>query len=208
VQVEGDTPEELLELVSANEKYRSSASLTAVGAILRDEKLGNAEVAADYQGSFVSHGSSFEVVVGLLWRALDRYETYVLGLEDRFQLRTETVASDTLSNDSAALGLKEEGDVAYIEFPHRVADLETFVVNLFNCKEPFRLWAVPREVTSGYWEANAVDLHVGHSLRLEITPDWLRVLLGEHTCGNTLARLIANFQHRFDAQTQLAAAGV
>ena len=56
----------------------------------------------------------------------------------------------------------------------------------------------------GQWEANAVDLHIGNTLRLEMTPRWMRILLGEHTCGNTLARLLANLQHRFDAQTRLA----
>jgi len=200
VQVEGDTPDELLELVSRHAKYRASASLTAVATILRDEQLGNAEVAADYQGGFVSSGSSFEVVVGLLWRSLDRYESYVRDLESRFQLRTQAAPTD--ASDEVALSF--EGEVAHIEFPHEVEDIDAFVANLFNCREPFRLWAVPREVGSGQWEANAVDLHVGHTLRLEMAPRWMRILLGEHTCGNTLARLLANLQHRFDAQTRLA----
>lgn len=77
------------------------------------------------------------------------------------------------------------------------------MANLFTSKEPFRLWAVPREVVRGQWEANAVDLHVGHVVRLEITSRWMRVLLDDTACGNTLARLIANLQHRFDARTEL-----
>ena len=93
-----------------------------------------------------------------------------------------------------------DGDVALIEFPHHVEDLPALMANLFTCREPFRLWAVPQEVAAGQWEANAVDLHVGHTIRLEITSRWLRVLLGPHTCGNTLARLVANLQHRFDAR--------
>jgi hypothetical protein len=197
VQVEGEEPEELLNLVR-NTKYEASASLTAVGSILFDEELGSATVAADYQGGFVSSGSSFEVVVGLLWRSLDQYEAYVRDLEDRFRIRTELVELP------GGMALDFDGDVAHIQFPRPVEDVTTFVGNLFNCKEPFRLWAVPREVGVGQWEANAVDLHVGNTLRLEIAPEWMRVLLGEQTCGNTLARLLANFQHRFHAQTQLA----
>lgn len=96
-----------------------------------------------------------------------------------------------------------EGEVATIEFPHEVGDLDALIANLFTCTEPFRLWAVPRESSPGQWEANAVDLHVGHTLRLKITSRWLRVLLGPDTCGNTLARLVANLQHRFDARTHL-----
>jgi len=202
VQVEGDAPDDLLAMVSESPKYRASASLTAVASILRDEQLGTARVAADYQGGFVSSGSSFEVVIGLLWRSLDRYEGYVRDLESRFQLKSGAI-EESSADVSDGVALTFEGDVAQLDFPHRVSDLETFVGNLFNCREPFRLWAVPREVGESQWEANAVDLHVGHTLRLEITPDWMRILLGERTCGNTLARLVANLQHRFDARTRL-----
>lgn len=193
VQVEGEAPEELLALV-ANSRYEASASLTAVGSQLSEQGIGSADVAVDYQGSFVSSGTSFELVAGFVWRALDRYEAYIRGLEDQFRLRVST-------QDEA--GLSFDGDVAYIEFPHRVADLEALISNLFTCREPFRLWAVPREVAPGEWEADAVDLHVGHPLRLEITEEWMRVLLNEHTCGNTLARLIVNLQHQFDARTHV-----
>lgn len=204
VQVEGEAPDDLLDLVSEDEKYGSSASLTAVASILRDEQLGSARVAADYQGGFVSSGSSFEVVIGALWRSLDRYESYVTDLEGRFQLRTGPFEADVL-NGSDGGALSFDGDVAHLSFPHRVSDLDAFVDSLFNCREPFRLWAVPRQVGADQWEANAVDLHVGHILRLEIAPEWMRVLLSEQTCGNTLARLLANLQHRFDARTRLEA---
>jgi hypothetical protein len=194
VQVEGENPDELLALVSRSERYRAGAALTAVGSRLSQSGLGHAEVAADYQGGFVASGTDFSLVSGLLWRTLDRYETYVLGLESSFRLGT--VATEEM-------GLSVEGAVAYMEFPHEVEDLDALVANLFTCKEPFRLWAVPRESTDGQWEANAVDLHVGHPLRLEFTSKWMRVLLGSQTCGNTLARLVANLQHRFDARTHL-----
>ena len=195
VQVEGEDPDELLALVSQSERYKAGAALTAVGSVLRESGMGYAEVAADYQGGFVASGTDFHLVAGLLWRTLDTYEAYVRGLEQAFQLKTAA---------SEEGGLTIEGDVAFIEFPHEVSDLDALVANLFTSKEPFRLWGVPREVAEGQWEANAVDLHVGHPLRLELTSRWLRVLLGPHTCGNTLARLVANLQHRFDARTHVA----
>lgn len=191
VQVEGENPDELLALVSQHERYEASAALTAVASLLHEPGLGHAEVAADYQGGFVASGTDFHLAAGLLWRMLDRYEAYVRGLEGRYQLRT---------TPTEAMGLDVDGEVAFVEFPHEVADLDALVANLFASREPFRLWAVPREVAPGQWEANAVDLHVGHSLRLELTSRWLRVLLGPQTCGNTLARLVANLQHRFDAR--------
>lgn len=190
-RVEGENPEEFLDFLGET-RYTASASLTAVGSVIDDERLGRVEMAADYQGGFVSSGSSFEAATGVIWRSLDRYESYVKGLEDRFRLRMGATEE---------MGLTFDGDVAHIEFPHGVSDLDSLVANLFTCREPFRLWAVPKEVAPGHWEANAVDLHVGHTLRLEVTPRWMRVLLPERTCGNTLARLVANLQHRFDART-------
>jgi hypothetical protein len=194
VQVEGENPDELLALVSQNERYRAGAALTAVASRLSSPGGGAVEVAADYQGGFVSSGDDFHTVAGLLWRTLDGYEAYIRSLEASYRLGT--VATDTM-------GITVEGTVATVEFPHEVGDLDALVENLFTCKEPFRLWAVPREVRAGQWEANAVDLHVGHGLRLEMTSRWLRVLLEADTCGNTLARLVANLQHRFDARTHL-----
>jgi hypothetical protein len=197
VQVEAENPDELLELVSRTDRYRAGAALTAVASVLASPAGGAVEVAADYQGGFVASGDDFHTVAGVLWRALDRYEAYVQMLEGSYRLTTSA---------SENMGLTVEGEVATIEFAHEVADLEALVANLFTCREPFRLWAVPREVIPGQWEANAVDLHVGHRLRLELTSRWLRVLLAPQTCGNTLARLLANLQHRFDARTQLAPA--
>jgi hypothetical protein len=194
VQVEGENPEELLELVSQQPRYRAGAALTAVASLLHEPGAGSVEVAADYQGGFVASGTDFHLVAGLLWRTLDSYETYVRGLEASYRLGTTATEE---------MGMTIEGDVAMIEFPHAVQDLDALVTNLFTCREPFRLWAVPHEVAEGQWEANAVDLHVGHPLRFEITSSWLRVLLSPDTCGNTLARLVANLQHRFDARTHL-----
>jgi hypothetical protein len=194
VQVEGENPDELLELVSQTERYRAGAALTAVASTLDTPDGGKVEVAADYQGGFVASGDDFHTVAGVLWRTLDAYEGYIRGLEAAFRLGT---------TGTEAMGMTVEGDVATIEFPHEVGDLDALANNLFTCREPFRLWAVPREVCDGQWEANAVDLHVGHVLRLEFTSRWLRVMLEPGTCGNTLARLVANLQHRFDARVQL-----
>ncbi|MHB1538921.1 MAG: hypothetical protein ACYCUM_10965 [Solirubrobacteraceae bacterium] len=194
IQVEGENPDDLLALVAKEERYRAGAALTAVSSRLREPGVGAAEVAADYQGGFVASGNDFHLVAGMLWRTLDRYEYYVHALEERYRLGVTATEEGALEID---------GEVATIEFSHEVEDLPALVANLFTCREPFRLWAVPREVANNQWEANAVDLHVGHPVRLEITPLWLRMLLGPDTCGNTLARLVANLQHRFDARTRL-----
>jgi len=196
MQLEGDEPEELLALVSNNERYASNASLTAVGSTIVDGDR-RVQLATDFQGKVISHGTSFELIAGVLWRTARRYERYIGELEDRYRLTT---------NPCESVGLQIDGDVATLELKRHIPDLELFLDGLFSCRAPFRLWAVPREVAHEQWEANAVDLHVGHPLHLEITPRWIRIMLDEHTCGNTLARLIANLQQHFDARAELPVA--
>ncbi len=198
-QLEDDDPAAALALLATSERYAASASFTGVASVLDEPELGRASVAADYRGGFAATGTSFEPVASLLWSTLDRYEAFVGALETRHQLRTEAVAHG---------GLLLTGELAFIPFPRRVTNLELFVRRLFNCREPFRLWAVPREVSPGQWEANTVDLHVGQTLRMELTDRWLRIFLDDQTCGNTLARLVANLQHRFDARVALPSANV
>jgi hypothetical protein len=193
MQLEGDDPEELLEIVRSNPRYAANASLTAVGSTVVDGGR-RAQLATDFQGRVSSQGTSFELIAGVLWRTARRYEQYVRALEGQYRLTAHPL-------DSA--GLQIGGDVATLALERHIPDIELFLDGLFSCREPFRLWAVPREVSSEQWEANAVDLHVGQPLRLEITPRWIRVMLDEHTCGNTLARLVANLQQHFDARAAL-----
>lgn len=193
-QVEIESADDFIDLLGNNPAYKAGAVLTAIGTVLREEGFGSAKVIADYKGNFISQGGSFHLVAGMLWRTLDRYEQYVQGLESAFQLGTHVTKE---------MGLDIDGEIATIRLPRAVDDLDGLVANLFTSREPFRLWAVPRQVSDHQWEANAVDLHVGHAMRLEISREWIRVLLGPHTCGNTLARLVANLQHRFDARIQV-----
>jgi hypothetical protein len=196
VQVEGYAPQELLDFVRRGlPRFARATALTAVGSRIEAGGVGEAQVVADYRGGFVSFGDSFDVVAGVIWRAVDRYEAFVRGLERVHQLGTPPLDD---------IGLEVEGEIATILFPERVADLQSLVFGLFNSKEPFRLWSVPRETAAGEWQANAVDLHVGHTLRIEVSDEWMRILLDGNTCGNTLARLVANLQHRFHAQAQLS----
>jgi hypothetical protein len=95
-----------------------------------------------------------------------------------------------------------DGDVATIAFGREVENLDRLVHGLFTANEPFRLWGVP-ERTPGGWFADAVDLHIGHPLRMDILSDRVRVLLEPETCGNTLARLLTNLQQRLDARAVL-----
>ena len=196
VRFEGEAPEGLLELLGSNDTYAGTTSITAVGSRVGDASVGVAQVVADYRGAFVTAAGDFEVAANAIWRMVDRYETFVRGLEARYRTVIEPMECE---------GFSVVGDVAVIEFGHEV-DLERLLSGLFLAKEPFRLWAVPRQVDDDEWVADAVDLHVGQPLRLEFSSSDVRVLLEPETCGNTLARLLTNLQQHLDARTRLVVA--
>ena len=74
-------------------------------------------------------------------------------------------------------------------------------------EELYRLWGQP-VITEDYASVDAVDLHVGERLYVELGEDWMRAYLGAGTCGNTVARLISNLQTRFDGALSLTQRGL
>jgi len=196
VRFEGEAPDGLLALLGSDPTYAGTTSVTAVGSRVGDATVGMAQLVADYRGAFVTAAGDFEVAANAIWRLVDQYEQFVRGLEARYRVVYEPLDGE---------GLTLDGDVAVLDFGREV-DVERLVAGLFLAKEPFRLWAVPRQVDDEVWTADAVDLHVGQPLRLEFSPTQLRVILEPETCGNTLARLLTNLQQHLDARTGLIAA--
>lgn len=177
IDLAGNAPEGLLEILAADSRYGAAATVTGVGSLVEAPGVGKARVVATYQGNFVTGAGDFSVAASAVWNMVMR----VRSLPEQ--------------------GFTLEGDVATIEFGREVRDLDRLVEGLFASKAPFRLWAVPRLVDNDKWYADAVDLHVGHPLRLHLSATRARVLLDPRTCGNTIARLLTNFQQHLDARS-------
>jgi len=190
VQLEGDGAYRLLQLISGQVDYSHAAALTAMAVEFSAPDVGTILEVADYKGRFAATGNSFELHVGLVSRMVRAYAEYVRGIERRFAL-------EWTSEEDGGLAL--EGEVVGITFVKRVQDFDTFLAGLFSCRDPFRLWGVPRRVTDSFASVEAVDLHVGTVLPIDISADGLRVYLRDDSCGNSVARLVANLQHRYDA---------
>jgi hypothetical protein len=94
-----------------------------------------------------------------------------------------------------------------IRFSRPIPDLPAFCEELFSSRAPFRLWGQPF-VTDDGASVEAVDLHVGQRLSMELGYDWMRVYLHAGSCGNTVARLISNLQTRFDGALSLTHPGL
>lgn len=100
-------------------------------------------------------------------------------------------------------GWRYDGGPILLQFSQPVADLDRLLAILFSSSEPYRLWGVPREVGDGLFHVEAVDLHVGRRVPMDVTDRWLRFHLDENGCGNSVTRLITNLQHTVDADVRL-----
>ncbi|MGW1902906.1 hypothetical protein ACWCQB_37320 [Streptomyces hirsutus] len=189
INLSGRGAERLLRHISHDEKYRSAVSFDSVQVTLSNPELGRVNEGVDRMGRFAASGDlpyHFQFVDTVI----QRYHYFVRLCEGR---------SLTWSSVGDEGGSRFEGSPIAIRFSRQIPNLEHFVTSLFASRQPFRLWGIP-EVSGDVATVEAVDLHVGQTLRLEIGLRWMRVYLDKGTCGNTIARLVSNLQHRFDSQ--------
>ena len=145
-----------------------------------------------HAGKFTARGPSFSAHQALIGRALSIYENAVESIERDLAIRWEQ--SDR--------GLRITGSPIGISFrPYPRFDL--FVERLFSGRRPFRLWGLPVEVDDGQYSVQALDLHVGSTLRFDVSNGFIRVYLPEEACGNTVTRLFTNIQRHIDSRAVL-----
>ena len=113
-----------------------------------------------------------------------------------------SAANASTVQDTDAGGASFAGMPIGIRFSRPIPDLPAFCEELFSSRAPYRLWGQPA-VAEDEALVEAVDLHVGQRIGIELGRDWMRVNLHAGSCGNTVARLISNLQTRFDGALAL-----
>ena len=191
VQLSGRDATDLLDYIADNDRYRSSVSFERIQASLIDSDLGQIEEGVSRMGRFLVTGDSFEFHAQFVRSVVQRYSNLVTLCEKH------AIAVTSFAGDADGCGGRLDGGPIVIKFSRKIDDLDTFLGTLLSSRAPYRLWGIP-EVRDNYAEVHAVDLHVADSLRIDIGTDFLRVYLGHGSCGNTIARLVANLQHTFD----------
>lgn len=159
----------------------------------QDDALGEVDEVVSTDGRFVVTGGSFEFHQELTRGVVSRYRCLVEAVERR------ALTFGPLEGGGGTV----EGAPITILLSRPVQDLAPFVENLFSSREPFRLWGLP-SLEGGRAEVQAVDLHIGQRIRLEVFPELIRVFLFEGGCGNTVARLVTNLQHHLDGALSFA----
>jgi hypothetical protein len=197
VQLIGRDAEALLDLIAKDARYQPAVSFHSVQAHIQDPELGWVNEGVNRMGRFAVSGDSLELHLQFVRAVVQRYR-YLVELCEQKAVAWRPFEGD---NDGGRGGTVQGGPIN-IAFSRPIEDLLRFLDELFAVRRPFRLWGVP-EIVGGVAEVEAVDLHVGQRLRMDVGASWMRVYLEEGGCGNTVARLISNLQHHFDGALRL-----
>jgi hypothetical protein len=181
-----------LAYLDQNTEIRSAVPFDSVQVDLEDPEFGTMHEAVDRMGRFAASGDSLEFHLQFVQTVIARYQRLVTACEDR---AIEWTSFDAKQGDR---GGRFSGAPIVIRFSRPIPDLEQFAESLFSSREPFRLWGAPR-IRSGIAEVEAVDLHIGQPVNIDIGDQWLRIYLRKGCCGNSIARLASNLQHTFDS---------
>ena len=203
VQLSGSHAERLLDKITDLPDYRSAVSFSNIEVDLSDPDLGPLRESVRRWGAFAAHGEQFTHHAQFVQMVISRYACLVQTIEAlslRFEPLNEANATALQGTDTG--GASFTGMPIGIRFSRPIPDLPAFCEELFSSRAPFRLWGQPA-ITENEAFVEAVDLHVGQRIGIELGRDWMRVYLHAGSCGNTVARLISNLQTRFDGALTL-----
>ncbi len=189
----GHHADEFLETVTGADGHGHAFSIDRITIPIADDDFGFVNHAVNRRAHFVARGDSFALHQQVIADVIARYRAFVEAVEAR---TTRFVA---LADDG---GGTLQGTPIEISFSRPLPSIETLFEELFSSREPFRLWGL-YQADERYGECDAVDLHVGASLRIEAQSEFLRVQVYDGACGNTVARLVSNLQHRVDGALSL-----
>ena len=192
LRVGGEDADKVRTLI--RDHYRIAVPQSAVEIRVEDEVFGSITERISSDGRFIVKGGNFTFHQAIVQRVVARYRRFVEAAESR-RLWWEKLPNG---------GGLPHGTPIVLRFSRSIPDLDYFLDQLFSCRAPFRLWGLPRRFDDNCVVVEAVDLHVGQRLRFDAGSDWLRVYLFKGGCGNTVARLVSNLQHRFDGALSVA----
>jgi hypothetical protein len=143
-------------------------------------------------GKVTGRGTDFSAYLQIVNGTLDDYASTVTALESTYWLTVEP------SKDEETSGFLIAGEPFCVSFESDI-DVESAIAQMFNCDVPFRLMGEPTKLSDDYYVIDAIDLHVGQPLAVELSPRMMRLYLYRGTCGNTIVRILTSLQHFIDS---------
>lgn len=177
------------------EKFAPSVLAFSMVKFSRQEDEGRSYVITELndRGRLKAAGNSISLHLGVAALFLDQYKSLIGEIESFGRL------CSSQKGDGGVLS----GNPIVLEFPQPLRDFRSFVRELVSCREPLKIWGVVDEVRNDYVQIQAVDFHTGSRLRLDVSPEFLRIYLGPTACGNTVARILRNVQGYIDSTITL-----
>lgn len=154
-----------------------------------DDKSSFALQEVRYNGKFSAKGTDFGLHVATMQSVRRRYEEKITSIEKNYSLKWMEKSKGDLILDGYALHFIPQ----QFELP-----VTKFCEKVFDGTAPFRLMGLAMDIGNHGMVVDAVDLHTGGELSIEVYPDIITVYLPEKTCGNSIARLFTNLQHYFN----------
>jgi hypothetical protein len=142
-----------------------------------------------YHGKVSGYGTSWHQHLQHVLSLRDRYARVLHALESRYAIRVV---------DSGLVG--EPVEIAFP--PESVVNVLDLAENMADPSSPMRLWGAVTPLADHYAVLDAVDLHTGHRLSIELSPSSARAYLRTETCGNVLLRLLVHLERHVAAQLE------
>lgn len=192
VEHAGVGAEEMYDLLYQSAVTRRAMAVSEVAFWDRSEE-GTQILRLSREGRLRSIGSSLTSHLKAARALVRSYEVFILSLERLFGLRVvEDAKGIVLQGQPLGVGAVKPGSFNFNDLVER----------LFSGIEPFRLLgSVDWRAEDLAW-VEAVDLHTGAPIRLDLTPNWIRLYLAHGLCGNTLARFATNLQRSYNSDLQ------
>ena len=192
ISISGNQSNTILRLLRGDEDISQLLSYSKV-IIGRGTRSSGVIVDLYYDGRFtVVKGDSIDDHVSLVDIVKTKYAKLIHGIEKH-----------GIYGDPDTRTVK--GKPFEFHFRRPIADWDHFLRQMFNSKDPFRVWGVKNEIDKNYYQILGVDVHTGHPFDIEITDNLLRVYLPRGSRGNLVARFFVNFQMFFDSQAKCPA---
>jgi hypothetical protein len=153
-----------------------------------DEDGGDINLAVYSFGKMIGHGTSLNLHLSNSAGISKKYGSVIRSVENEHSLGWDRTAGGSLVHRGAPF---------IVRFPESfvVTDLQELAGSIFRATKPFRLFGLYSESSERRVDIEAIDLHTGDPLSVELTKEWMRVFLPRGSCGNVLARLYTNLQH-------------
>ena len=193
ISVRGRDASQLLDVIRDSNSHSHAFSVNQVTIPIQDDDFGFVEQAVSRRAYFAARGDSFELHQQIVAEVISRYRAFVEAVEAR------TTRFQSLGDSG---GGTVSGGPIEISFSRPLSSVAVLFDELFSSRDPFRLWGLHR-ADEHHGECDVVDLHVGGCLRIEAQQRFLRVHVYDGTCGNTVARLVSNLQHRVDGALRI-----